>query len=144
MKDLEKLLNMKKQKGSLSEHEKNAKMEVLQELLQMATQAMGSKVKGGMDELKKVSVVAPDKESLTEGLELAKEVAEKAPEITDEVEASLQEEEPTEEESKMDALKALAGKDEDEESDEEENMFAKKPKEAPKKKALFGMDEDEE
>lgn len=76
MKDLEKMLMKKQDSGEMSPEAKQAKMEVLQELMDMCKQAMGHNVKSGMDEMKKVSVMAPDKESLVEGLEKAEEVIE--------------------------------------------------------------------
>jgi hypothetical protein len=47
-----------------------AKMEALKELREMASKAMSD----DMDELQKVSVMAPDKEGLEEGLEKAREM----------------------------------------------------------------------
>lgn len=54
-----------------------AKKDVLQEMMQMAMEAMRGKNKHGMDEMmnmKKVSVMAKDKQGLEEGLDKAKEV----------------------------------------------------------------------
>lgn len=76
MKDLEKMLMKKKSSGEMSKEEIQAKMEVLQELMEMCQQKMGSDVKNGMDEMQKVTVAAPDQESLLEGLEKAHEIAE--------------------------------------------------------------------
>lgn len=76
LKDLEKMMMKKKDSGKMDDQAKQAKMEVLQELMQMCQEAMGNNVKSGMDEMKKVSVMAPDKESLLEGLEKAEEVVE--------------------------------------------------------------------
>jgi pyruvate-formate lyase len=56
-----------------------AKQDVLKEMMQMAMEAMRGKNKHGMDEMmnmKKVSVMAPDDESLEAGLDKAKEVLE--------------------------------------------------------------------
>ena len=81
MKDLEKMLMSKKDKSKMSEQEVQAKMDVLMELMEMAKEALGSKVKSGMDEMQKVSVSAPDKEGLEEGLEKAQELVEKSPDM---------------------------------------------------------------
>ncbi len=64
----------KSPEGKMSEDEITAKMDVIKELLDMAQKAMGDGVKGEMDSLKKVSVMAPDDESLSEGLDLAKDL----------------------------------------------------------------------
>lgn len=112
MKDLEKILMKKKESGKLSDEEAQAKMDVLQELMEMAHQAMGSKVKNGMDEMKKVSVMAPDKEGLEEGLEKAQELVEK-PELSDMLEKS---EEMPEMEEKEEKQSLSLEDDEDEDS----------------------------
>lgn len=122
MKDLEKLLMKKKDNGKLSEDEAQAKMDVLMELLEMAQGAMGSKVKNGMDGLKKVSVMAPDKEGLEEGLEKAQDLMEK-PEIEEMVDSEEKSESP-EMEAKEEALSKMLADDEDEDSIF--NMKAKK------------------
>lgn len=64
--------------GKMSEDEIQAKMDVIKELLDMAQQAMGHDVKGGMDEMHKVSVMAPDAHGLEQGLDMAKDVAAEA------------------------------------------------------------------
>lgn len=66
----------KEKKPMMSDNEKTAKMSVLEELKKQASDAMGGKLKG----LKKVSVMASDKEGLKEGLEKAEELVEEAPE----------------------------------------------------------------
>jgi hypothetical protein len=125
MKDLEKMLMSKKDKGEMSEQEMQAKMEVLQELLQMAQEAMGSKVKGGLDEMQKVSVMAPDKESLTKGLDLAKEVAAEAPELTEE---EPKEESEEKSEDPMAALAEAKAEEASEEDSDDDSLFGKRPK----------------
>lgn len=63
----------------MSEQEVQAKMEVVKELLEMAQSAMADGVKGDMDSMmapKSVEVSAPDKESLSEGLDMAKDLIE--------------------------------------------------------------------
>lgn len=132
MKDLEKMLMAKKGKSALSPEEADAKMEVLRELLDMATQAMGSKVKGGMDEMKKVSVMAPDQASLEKGLEMAKDVAATDPEESPEHELT--------ESPKEEALEQLAGKDD--EDDSEDSIFAsKKPMKKKPSVSILGDEE---
>ena len=70
MKMLEEMMKMGKKKGSIPEGEKEAKMSVLKEIADMASQAMADDVKG----LKQVTVAAPDKEGLEKGLEKAQEM----------------------------------------------------------------------
>lgn len=57
-------------KRDLSENEKKAKIDVVQHLRDMASEAMGDK----MDGLKKVSVMSDSPEGLKEGLDKAREV----------------------------------------------------------------------
>ncbi len=76
MKNLEQMLTQKKDKSEMSKEEIQAKMEVLQELMDMCKDKMGETVKSGMDEMQKVTVAAPDSESLALGLDKAKEIAE--------------------------------------------------------------------
>lgn len=80
MDELKKMMEKKKSGDSMSEQEQQAKMDVIMELLEMAQGEMGSRVKSGMDDMKKVSVIAPDSESLEEGLEAAQDVVEELPE----------------------------------------------------------------
>lgn len=54
-----------------------AKMEVIEELRQMAADMMGEGLKNGMS---KVTVAADDEEGLKEGLEMAEDVVEEGPE----------------------------------------------------------------
>lgn len=71
-----------KSKSEVPKEEIQAKLEVLKEMLEMIQHEMGGSVKAGMDEMfapkaetmKEVSVVAPDEDSLEEGLEMAKEI----------------------------------------------------------------------
>lgn len=81
---LAKLMMKKASKGKddkMSDMEVQAKMEVLKELLGLAQDEMGGRVKSGMDEMQKVTVAAPDKESLLKGLAKAEEITEEAPEM---------------------------------------------------------------
>jgi hypothetical protein len=63
----DKLMKMLGKKRNLSEHEKNAKMDVMHEMRNEAANAMKDK----MDGLKKVSVMANSKQGLQHGLEKA-------------------------------------------------------------------------
>lgn len=69
---MDKLLEKKKKSGEgmLSDNEKNAKMGVLQDLRNQASQAMGGKLK----DLKKVTVASNDENGLKAGLDKAKEI----------------------------------------------------------------------
>jgi hypothetical protein len=61
----------------MSKEDINAKQDVLKELMQMAMEEMRNKNKHGLDEamkLKKVSVMAPDKQGIEQGLDTAKQV----------------------------------------------------------------------
>ena len=92
---LEKMMMKKASKGKedkMSEMEVEAKMDVLKELLGLAQTEMGSRVKSGMDEMQKVTVAAPDKESLLKGLGKAEEITEEMPESMLEVDAEEDEE----------------------------------------------------
>lgn len=80
MDELKKMMAKKKNDGAMSEQEQKAKMDVIMELLEMAQGEMGSRVKSGMDDMKKVTVAAPDAESLEEGLETAQDVVSEMPE----------------------------------------------------------------
>lgn len=125
LKDLEKMLMKKDKTDKLSDKAKQAKMEVLKELFDMTQSLMGSKVKDGMDEMRKVTVMAPDKESLKEGLEKAQEMAEN-PELDkmmDKMEQSEESEEKKdspEEEMIEEISEKMASKDDE---DEEESPF---------------------
>jgi hypothetical protein len=76
-----------------------AKMQVLEELREMALGMMGDKVKGKLpkEEMHGVEIMAPDKKSLSAGLDLAKEVL-PDDEESEEMELAEDEEEMTPEE----------------------------------------------
>ena len=80
MDELKKMMAKKKHDGEMSAEEQQAKMDVIMELMEMAQGEMGSRVKSGMDDMKKVTVAAPDSESLEEGLEAAQDVVSELPE----------------------------------------------------------------
>lgn len=119
LKDMEKLM-AKKGENKMSPEDLAAKMDVLKELLEMASAAMGSKVKDGMDEMRKVSVMAPDKESLAEGLDLAKDMTQESPEMEES-------EEEMSEKPSMESKSEEPEKKDDEESDDD-SLFGKRPK----------------
>lgn len=134
MKELEKLLAKKGPK--MDDKEVQAKMDVIKELLSMAHSAMGSKVKGDMDGLQKVSVMAPDKESLADGLDLAQELTESPEDEADE----------SPEEQKHEEDAGLELHEQTPEEDEEDSMspFMKKSsKPSEKRKKLFSMDDED-
>lgn len=92
------LLKKKKEGKVLSPEQAKSKMDVLQELMGLVDDSMGNKIKG----LQKVTVAAPTKEGLEEGLEKAQEVIEGASEESeDEEEGDL---------SKEDKIAALEAK----------------------------------
>lgn len=71
MKDLKSLMG---EDSSESDMKDAAKLKVLKHLKELASSMMGDDVKGGMEGLKKVTVAAPDKAGLQEGLDKAKEL----------------------------------------------------------------------
>lgn len=107
MMDKFKKMMMKKAKEGkfLSDSDKEAKMDILSELKELASDAMGS-------DLKKVTVAADSAEGLKAGLEKAKEVVEKKEEA-DETECEMEDEEGYDQEmeepemSKEDRIKML-------------------------------------
>lgn len=149
MKDLEKLLG-KAGPSKMTPEQKKAKMEVIMELMGMAQEMMSDNVHKGMSDLKgaqKVSVMAPDVESLEEGLDVAKEIV-------------GSEEEESEESSKEEVLEAAveaASEDmpsmveedsvtslsmDDDDDEDEDSMFGKSKKSSKKK--TFNMFDDED
>jgi hypothetical protein len=115
MKDLEKML-MGKKAGSekMSDQAVQAKMDVLKELMDICKEQMLKSNKSGMEEMQKVTVAAPSKEELVEGLETAQEITEDMPEMKSEDKKEESEEKET---SIMDLMS------DDEDSD---SMFAKR------------------
>ncbi len=67
---MSKMLAAKKSGGGMSDMEKDAKMGVVQAMKDMASKAMGEKLRG----LKKVSVASDSPEGLSAGLDKAKEL----------------------------------------------------------------------
>ncbi len=74
MKDIKDMLMPKKEDSKMSERDIKIKSDILKEIMQFAQDKMGERVKSDMDEMQKVSVVAPDAEGLHEGLEKALEI----------------------------------------------------------------------
>lgn len=74
MKELMRSMSQKKESSDLSEKESQAKMDVLKELLAMASKHAGDSV---IDGLKKVTVAAPSAHGLVEGLDQAKALTQK-------------------------------------------------------------------
>ena len=113
MKDLMKMI-MKNKGGAeeMSPEKIQAKMDVIQELLDMAGESQG---KGLAGKLQKVSVMAPDKESLLEGMDKAQDIVEEAPE------SEMMEEEPS---SLADALIEKKAEMHAPESDEDEEAMS--------------------
>lgn len=99
MKDLLKALMMDKMESDeMDPRMVEAKLEVLKELLGMANESAGKDIASGMQ---KLTVMAPDKEGLMEGMEKAEEVVENV----------------DEEMMPEDMVKKLSEDDEDEEED---------------------------
>lgn len=73
-------------KKDMSKMDVQAKMDVLKELYDMCSAKLGDKVKGGLDDMKQVTVAAPDAEGLEEGLEMASELAPEMAEASEETE----------------------------------------------------------
>lgn len=127
----------KKGSSDMSPEAKQAKMEVIMELMEMARELMGSGVKSGLDEMQKVSVMAPDAEGLEEGLEVAEDlVGEEGAlaEAADEVAASA---------PPMVSAEDVPEKEDEEDEDEDDSPFGKPKAEKPKRK-MFNMFDDED
>ena len=86
---MKKLLEKKKQKSGLSENQVKAKSSVLKDLSDTANDMLKERLGG----LKKVTVAAPSKSGLTEGLKMAEKLTEKMPEKLGMDEAKEKEEE---------------------------------------------------
>lgn len=116
MKDLEKMLMVKKPDDSkMSKQAIQAKMEMLEELMESCQHEMGKRTKSGMDEMQKITVAAPDKKSLAAGLEKAQEITEELP-----MEEMSEDESPSEEEAEK-TLSQMMMDDSDDDS-----IFAKR------------------
>lgn len=141
MKDLKDMLMPKKEDSKMSERDIKIKSDILKEIMQFAQDKMGEHVKSGMDDMQKVSVMAPDAQGLKMGLEKAQailpddEMSEKDEEsMEDPKEESL---ETPKEEKAEDLEEALKPESDDyytgsmkseANDDDEESMFNKKMK----------------
>ena len=65
--------------------ELEAKMEVLRQLHEMASELLAGEMDGPMPGMEKVEVMAPDEEGLEEGLEKAQELMKKKDDLTDDL-----------------------------------------------------------
>jgi hypothetical protein len=79
---LQKLMSSENEEGDTDEMKRRAKMECLKELLSLITDSAGDGIKEGMQ---KLTVMAPDQESLMEGIEKAKDVVQGAPNMIEEL-----------------------------------------------------------
>lgn len=137
---MDELFSKLSKKGSedMSPEAKQAKMEVIMELMEMARELMGSGVKSGLDEMQKVSVMAPDAEGLEEGLEVAEDLVsseDALAEAADEVAAGAPPMVAAEEVSDVEPS--------EEDEDEDDSPFGKPKAEKPKRK-MFNMFDDED
>lgn len=101
------LLKKKQSKGEMDPKHKEAKMGVLKEIRDMAAGDMGDEIKG----MKKVTVAAPDRKGLEEGLDRAEDMV-KSPILGQEMEGN--EENPStynEHSQSVDKLDAILGDD---------------------------------
>lgn len=140
MKDLTKMLTMQKNKGELSKEAIQAKKDVLQELMDLAHGMLSDKVKGGMDEVRKVTVAAPDKAGLKEGLQKASEIIDQT-ELSDDQDDNEEDNEAEESEAMMEPLEKAKEEIKAEEVQEKIHEEPKDMKEEPK---AVKMDEEEE
>lgn len=82
MEALKKLMQKKMEKeGGMEPKAKEAKMELLKELRDMASGMMKEDLDGHLSGLKKVTVASDSQEGLKEGLEKAEDIVEKKPEM---------------------------------------------------------------
>lgn len=109
-----------------------AKIAALQDILNTIQAELGGKVKSDMGDMgmKKVSVMAPDEKSLTEGLEIASEMAaDKGGSLLDDEDMMA---EAGEESSEGEKIAELKDTSMDSEEDEDQGSFGR-----PKKKSNF-------
>lgn len=122
----------KKESGSMDEKSMQAKEQVLMELIQEMQQILGSKMHGDMDSMQKVTVAAPDKDSLEAGLAKAQEM--------------MSPDDPTMEKMEEDSGEDIDGDQEaGEPAEHVANMASDKIEDdedkKPKKKKLFSMED---
>lgn len=118
----------------MDELKKKAKMEVIAELLGLSENMMGDDLSGHMDSAKKVTVAAPDEESLAEGLDVAKDAIEGEDDIMKEATSEMM--------SDMEPSLEMDEDSDEEEDDEDMKMFGRKgPKQRQRSKFnMFGED----
>jgi succinate dehydrogenase/fumarate reductase flavoprotein subunit len=117
---LMKKMKQGKEDGKMSARDVSSKEEVLQELIEAMQSLRAGHLKNGMDEqMQKVSVMAPDKEHLEEGLEKAQEMIGDMPEMS----MSEDEEVPMEEEDEVVAEPVVKDEEED---DSGQTLFRKR------------------
>lgn len=135
MKDIKDMLMPKKEDSKMSERDIKIKSDILKEIMQFAQDKMGERVKSDMDEMQKVSVMAPDSDGLHEGLEKALELL---PESEKGEESEIEKEEEPKEEDSMEMMPKPEEKDEEAyytgdaksvaNDNDEESIFNKKMK----------------
>lgn len=79
MKDMLMKKLMKSEESAMPKSEKMGKMAALKELISEMNALMGGDLENPVDEMQKVTVAAPDKESLMQGLDKAEDVLEEMP-----------------------------------------------------------------
>lgn len=92
---MQKLIAKSEGKPEMTDMEKQAKLDVIMELLEMAKADMGTRVETGMKELSApaaVTVQAENPEDLEEGLEVASELTDKVASKLPEIESPQHEE----------------------------------------------------
>ena len=118
---MKKLLEKKKQKSGLSENQVKAKSSVLKDLSNTANDMLKERLGG----LKKVTVAAPSKSGLTEGLKMAEKLTEKMPEKSGMDEAKEKEEEMVADAEDGEGMDMGEKSEESEESEEAEEEMSK-------------------
>lgn len=109
---MRKLMDMMKQhQDQMSDKDVQAKLEVLKELIEMADGKEGQDYKDGLD---KVTVAAPDKQGLKEGLKKAQDMLEKMPGDK----RSIMQEALENEDREMDTMDDMENQDDEENSPE--------------------------
>ena len=88
-----------------------AKRKAAEELRDLARKLMGDRVMSDMDEMQKVTVAAPDQESLEKGLSLAEDVVSDMPELPE-----------MDKEGTLDDIDDLLEDEEDDEDEDEDEL----------------------
>jgi hypothetical protein len=90
--EMKEILGKKPKAKESDDMKKESKIKAIKEMRAAASDMMGGDIKDGIEGMKKVTVAAPDKESLAEGLDKAKEMLPKVEEMAEETEESPEEE----------------------------------------------------